>query len=334
MSTAFFRHKEEVQIWTVPGGVSEMRVYICGGGTHLSYLPFTDGTPQPPPYFLFYPATGFFLTVDVEPGDVLEITVGNSSYEAEGGWPDGGSGREETFPYADGNCAAGGGGSTRIVRNGELWMVAGGEGGAVTNSLGKNQYARVVTSSGPGLVVPYDIPDEVFFEVLEEITGNASGTDEGASSSLWSGRGSTIDFDSMGSEEGLLWPDVLVAGGGGGGGYYGGASGSMIRGYFYLQEIEDEEDPWTFGQPGQPGASLMPAGWEVWEPEAGVSYGEPGNPGYDPDLGGIPDPGFQLGGDYIPDAYPPFVDYSGSPGFVRFRWGDDGWAVGRVERRL
>lgn len=124
---AQFGFTGEQQTWTVPAGVSEVRIYAVGsGGGGL-----TPGTPDPVTGAL--PADGplsvaglgamVAVELPVSPGEVLSVNVGGEggSGNSTGGYGGGGNGN---------GGSGGGGGASQVSRGQEPLVVAGGGGGA------------------------------------------------------------------------------------------------------------------------------------------------------------------------------------------------------------
>lgn len=322
MALVDFIYTGAVQVWTVPDGVTEVECWIAGGGTTFDYWPDYPNGWTYSPYILTVPAWGWYIpNLPVTPGDVLGITIGGCSQLHEGGWPDGGNAID--LPRFD--IAApghGGGGATRVTRNGDLWLVGSGRGGAVAMRPYDYDAAPigplVIAPNGPETILPATEGEEPF------PPGTTSIWIPGAMSTDGTGADSTMAAPGYVSD--LVWhPDTepepppgprlgVTSPGAGGAGYNGGASGP-IR--YYVDEFVPEGWPTeiVYARCGKPGASFAPMAATAWAPEATVTYCEPGNPGYDPEYGGCPDPGYIPGHDY---RSPAVTELGGSHGYLGF----------------
>ena len=218
-----------IQTWIVPTGVNLIEVKMWGAA----------GGGGPDPINNAGGGGGYTeFTMEVTPGDQLEISVGTAGQVAVGntggigGWPSGGNGgsgnRIESIngsPMEVGG-AGGGGGATliRTVPSNVLLAAAGGGGGAAFNRSG---------GGGGGLEAEYSATNNEYglcgFGGTQTAGGSTasnefcphpvSGT---AGSFLLGGIGAT---DLGGSSD-------RVGGGGGGDGYYGGGGGGSQDGCF------------------------------------------------------------------------------------------------------
>ncbi|AFU88392.1 putative lectin-like domain protein [Caulobacter phage CcrSwift] len=187
-----------------------MTVHLWGGAGAGGYYANGAGNPNK------YGGAGGYATLNflVQEGDVLTIEVGQGGQVptgsgttvtagGSGGWPDGGYGGKSTSAWVG---LGGGGGSTRLYRNGELIGVAGGGGGATGfyhggNGGGMVGLASADASSGAGG------------------TQSAGGTAGSGTLAIQTGLGF------QGGRGGATASTAhAYAGGGGGGGLYGGAS--------------------------------------------------------------------------------------------------------------
>ncbi|ARB13604.1 hypothetical protein Ccr2_gp075 [Caulobacter phage Ccr2] len=194
----------------VAAETGQMTVHLWGGAGAGGYYSNGAGAANK------YGGAGGYATLSflVKQGDILTIEVGQGGQVATGsgttataggagGWPDGGYGGKSTNAYIG---FGGGGGSTRLYRNGELIGVAGGGGGATGlynggNGGGVAGLASADANSGAGGT---------------QSAGGTAGTGTLAIQTglgFQGGRGGTTASTAH-----------AYAGGGGGGGLYGGAS--------------------------------------------------------------------------------------------------------------
>lgn len=177
-------------------------------------------------------------SIAVVPGDVLEIRVGQggrggistptaSRSGGLGGWPDGGSGSNQGHPTYMG----GGGGSTRLYKNGVLMAIAGAGGGAGLGDTGINgggggaQGANGYTSNGNNTSTNNG---------SNYRGGGGTQTAGGANSQQPTYAGASLKGgDGFNAAAGQTAASALNpgAGSGGGGGYYGGAGSSTTNGW-------------------------------------------------------------------------------------------------------
>lgn len=194
-----------IQTFVVPYGLEQISLWVNGGGTEE-----LGADPQ-------LPLIGVRGTATVAGGDVITVLVGGASNDLEGGANGGGAGGGG-FPGGDVfRRGSGGGGATQVWRNGELWIVAGGQGG-------NSGILESVTTVGPAPVpgedeAPRSLEPAFFSSPYDELPGEVGGETDG---------GDGVLYDVYGS-------------GGGGGGYGGGASGSI---FFY----EPPNVPFTGGE--------------------------------------------------------------------------------------
>ncbi|UTC28405.1 putative lectin-like domain protein [Brevundimonas phage vB_BpoS-Gurke] len=201
-------------------------------------------------------------TIDVEPGDVLRVEVGQGGQAfsatggGPGGWPDGGSGARISGTTGWG----GGGGSTRFYKNGVLVMVAGGGGGGGAGSASAAGGAGGGADGGPT-----NNANLKYGSGGTQVAGgvnSADPTDASYSGAAFKGGNGF----KVGNARYTTGSNGLgqTTGPGGGGGYYGGGSGTAN----------------SAGQSGSAGggSNLIPAG--------GVSV---------VGLGGTSEPGFVVG---------------------------------------
>lgn len=312
------------QTWTVPAGVTGIDLFVVGGGSSFDYWPdYPNHNWSTDPYILSVHPYGWRLPLlGVTPGDVLGISVGGAGYLTEGGWPDGGSTASMAgYPFqARGH---GGGGATRITRNGDLWIVAGGAGGAHLATPGEQLGPVAIAPDGPTTILPDGDPG--YGTTTLFVPGSASGSGAGADSPIFLA-GYVVD---------LVWPPEtelpgpmlsITGSGAGGGGYNGGASG-WARYYEDPSTPEDWPDELLAAAQGKAGGSLLPVEGTLWGPDAQLLYGTPGQEGYDEELGGIPELGYIDGSPSLtiaPDAPPGAHGYVYIGGLPEGR----GWNVG------
>ncbi len=155
-------------------------------------------------------------TFNVAPLDVIEIQVGQGGRKTVGGlggvggWPDGGGGAPgDTFP-------GGGGGSTRIWKNGQLMVVAGAGGGGSGYNVGEAGAGGGTTGQSAGG------------------SGGTGGSQSAGGIDPSDGNGTKtglqiINYTNRTGGWGGATGDVATStsddGGGGGGGYWGGGGG-------------------------------------------------------------------------------------------------------------
>ena len=212
------------QTWTVPARVYAIRLYVQGGGL---WNPLDEVG--------MHGNHGVQIaTVPVAPGDDLSFLFGSAPEDQTGGYGGGGAGGGGVLFVGDRGYGAGG--RTQVLRNGDLWVVAGGEGGSVNgaNTWPPNEVITV-DSGVPGAddeprvaqAAPvFDPP-----AVVDSFTpGNTGGITDG-------GDGIT---------------DGALTGSSGGGGGYGGGSG----GGWYAWH--DDMGARVSAQVGKSGGHLVP----------------------------------------------------------------------------
>lgn len=158
-------------------------------------------------------------TIDVTPGDTLDIYVGGSTTGPTGGWPDGGNG--DSSPGSDG---FGGGGSTRVIPAGgalsAALVVAAGGGGSGDDFTGWAQ-----TGGGGG-----------FFVGAPGVTGAPNGgvspgggatQHAGGAGGTGASANGTAGSSGAGGAGGNATLGTHFPPGGGGGGWYGGGGGGV-----------------------------------------------------------------------------------------------------------
>jgi hypothetical protein len=212
------------QTWTVPSGISKVKVNLLGGTS--GYEAYGGGVE------------GY---LSVAGGETLYIYVGEGRegfQETSGGWPNGGDGGVvEGSQYLNDVYAQGGGGSTDIRQSGNAWSdvvaLAGGGGGEPDAGWqGKDM------NYGDGSKGGADVGEDA--ENITSASGTAYGGDGGSQSigGTASGPGGATDGSNwQGGDGGTdAWTqdstdesnEMLAAGGGGGGGYYGGGGGGAV----------------------------------------------------------------------------------------------------------
>lgn len=169
-----------------------------------------------------------YAEFDVDPGDVIRIELGGAGAEDRttglGGWPDGGNGG---LGSGSGLYGAGGGGSTRIYRNGVLYVVAPGSGGGAASTTGGGA-PNVTDSAGMRI----SAPDFEGLNALSPPPGSVGlqlVKGQGATTSAPGAGGTGGGSAGVGSVGGTGTTSAASAshtgGGGGGGGYFGGGGG-------------------------------------------------------------------------------------------------------------
>ncbi|MFH1725561.1 MAG: Ig-like domain-containing protein [Elusimicrobiota bacterium] len=202
-----FSYTGAVQEFTVPGGVVSVTVTMwgaAGGGTGAR-----GG------------AGGYSKgTIAVTPGEVLTIIVGGGgtvqSYNAPGGWPNGGRGGSTRGGY----YGAGGGGRSSVVRGSDDLIVAGGGGGGGAHSIASAYGGAGGGSSGQ------NAPNSNWFSASGKGGSQTGGGSGGGSGSQSGGRhygGSGDGWNGTGGGDGYY-------GGGGGDDHQGGGGGSGFIG--------------------------------------------------------------------------------------------------------
>ena len=196
-----------IQEYTIPDGMDSILISMWG----------SSGGKAAPGGFR-EPGRGGWGTmlVDVMPGDLLEIEVGQGGGAAEdnvagglGGWPDGGEGSRSNA--AEGS---GGGGSTRVRLNGIDLLIAGGGGGESGSS-------GTTGSGGQGGGTTGSIHSGTDDATMLPASQTAAGVNTVAGDSSGSGRQGGNAYVS--GEDRFTNKGGTAAGGGGGGGYFGGA---------------------------------------------------------------------------------------------------------------
>jgi hypothetical protein len=219
---AQFGFTGEPQTWTVPSGVSEIRIYAVGaGGGGL-----TSGTPDPVTGAL---PTGGPLSVaglgamvaaelPVTSGELLYMDVGGEGGSGDGAGGYGGGGGSS--PEYDG----GGGGASEVSRGsvpGSPLVIAGGGGGAGTGATFSNGQG----GSGGGIASAAESGEEGL-EAGGLPGASAGGGGEGATDNAGgSGGRSGGASGTLGAGGSGAGSCTHGGGGGGGGGYYGGGGG-------------------------------------------------------------------------------------------------------------
>jgi V8-like Glu-specific endopeptidase len=219
---AQFSFTGEPQTWTVPSGISKVRIYAVGAGggglTPGTPDPITGALPIEGP--LSTAGLGAMVAVElsVSPGEVLSVDVGGEggSGNNTGGYGGGGNG-------GGSSGSGGGGGASQVTRGQEPLLVAGGGGGAGSGA----SFSYSQGGSGGGIASTAESGEE----------GLQSGGLPGASAGS-GGEGATLTGGGGGgrgngpSGSGGLGTGGAGApsctnggGGGGGGGYYGGGGG-------------------------------------------------------------------------------------------------------------
>lgn len=220
-----FTYTGAVQTWTVPAGVTKLRVKMWGaaGG--------------PGPIAAFGPGGGGGYTdarLSVTPGQQLSIFVGGGGAPAIGGngglggWPNGGRGgsgnRVEIIEGSVGG-AGGGGGRSEIRIGGITYAVAGGGGGGGLGSGG---------GGGGGAEAQFTAADNPFgvngFGGTQT-AGGATAANTLCSNPVVGTPGSFLQGGTGATDLGGTLND-RTGGAGGGDGYYGGGGGSSHSGCF------------------------------------------------------------------------------------------------------
>lgn len=245
--------------WTVPTGVTSVRLFVVGGGT---WWAGSDDTGEASP-----PWRGLHAyAVPVTPGDDLTIVLGGASSDTEPGTNGGGAGGGgDRYDFPPGTELPrkwrgwGGGGATTIIRNGLPWVVAGGAGGAVEASFSSDSLTAIVRTD-PGASPGADDDPRVPLPFIDPgypfVTVNWT---SGATGGVLAGAAGLLQ-DTAGS-------------GGGGGGFGGGASGSVWE-YNY--------DPTWPGSPfPENGLSPSPGRFGGFLVPDGVAYDDPWDPSSD-----------------------------------------------------
>lgn len=175
-------------------------------------------------------AGGFmWALLDVAENDIIEIWVGGGGDTGDGtngglgGWPDGGFGGRAS----DTNDGPGGGGSSRVYKNGILALiVGGGSGGGMTSAVG-----GIGTGGDGGGALPEAVTGGIAgrgYNTAADFStgyGHAGGVAAGGANDLDSGRNGSFLQGGKGSDEADNLTIDTLAGVGGAGGYYGAAGG-------------------------------------------------------------------------------------------------------------
>ena len=188
-----FQYTGTLQTYTVPAGIYSLNVSMWGaGGASISLGGGFGGTGGAGAYI-----SG---TLDVIPGQVLSILVGQGGRTTTQSYGGGGKGGT----YSSGTWGTGGGGRSAILLGGSELVTVGGGGGAGAATSASGGYGGYTVGS-PGLV---------------SAVGGGGGT-------LTSG-GVAVTTNVYLATNGSLHQggDSISFGGGGGGGYYGGAGGA------------------------------------------------------------------------------------------------------------
>ena len=132
----------EVKKWTVPSGVSQIRIYVQGGNGGL-YGKIQGGH-----------GASMFTYLNVSSGQIYDIVVGNNGNN--------GIIKVDNNGIPIQNIGGSGGTASVVMLNGKLIIVAGGGGGAGLNSAGGNSgtYDKngIIVWDG-GSALPYTAPD-------------------------------------------------------------------------------------------------------------------------------------------------------------------------------
>ncbi len=221
--TQAFNFTGGVQMFTVPAGVTSVQVDARGGMGGYDYEALFG-----------YPAQGIpglggrvQATMNVTPGEVLYIYVGERGYGYNGTYNSTTAYNGGGMHYGGDINAGGGGGATDIRINGQdltnrilvagggggsgTVTQAGGSGGGLTGGDGNwdhNSGYNQTNSGGKGGT---------------QIVGGAGGSDQG-------GQVAPAGTLGNGGTEGFGWVSSAATGGGGGGGYYGGGGGEDYAG--------------------------------------------------------------------------------------------------------
>lgn len=220
-----FQYTGAVQPWTVPAGVTKLRIKMWGaaGG--------------PGPIAAFGPGGGGGYTeasLAVTPGQLLSIYVGGGGAPAIagngglGGWPNGGRGgsgnRVEIIEGSVGG-SGGGGGRSEIRIGGITYAVAGGGGGGSLGSGG---------GGGGGAAAQFTVADNPFGVYGfggTQTAGGATASNTLCSNPVAGTPGAFLQGGTGATDLGGTLND-RTAGGGGGDGYYGGGGGGSHSGCF------------------------------------------------------------------------------------------------------
>ncbi len=186
------------QTWTVPAGVSQIQIDASGaqGGTNSWNQGGLGGRVQ--------------TSLNVTPGDVLHVYVGEQSTSNTGGWNGGGGLSSSTTE------TRGGGGASDVRLNGtalaDRVVVAGGGGGAgrQSSSSGYNGGDGGGLTGAPGLNA--NSPNTTYVGSGGSQTAGGPGAPQATPGAL--GQGGNA-----------YYYNTSYFGGGGGGGYYGGGGG-------------------------------------------------------------------------------------------------------------
>ncbi len=186
------------QTWTVPAGVSQIQIDASGaqGGTNSWNQGGLGGRVQ--------------TSLNVTPGDVLHVYVGEQSVSNTGGWNGGGGLSSSTTE------TRGGGGASDVRLNGtalaDRVVVAGGGGGAgrQSSSSGYNGGDGGGLTGAPGLNA--NSPNTTYVGSGGSQTAGGAGSPQASPGAL--GQGGNA-----------YYYNTSYFGGGGGGGYYGGGGG-------------------------------------------------------------------------------------------------------------
>jgi hypothetical protein len=211
------------QTWTVPAGITAVRIYAVGAGgggvTTGASDPVTGALPTGGPLSVAGLGAMVSAEVPVTPGEVLSMTVGGEGGSGDGAAGYGGGGQGGSSEY-DG----GGGGASEAARGsapGSPIVVAGGGGGAGTGATFSNGQG----GSGGGLASEAESGEEGL-EAGGFPGASAGGGGEGATAAAGgSGGRSGGASGTLGAGGPGAGSCTHGGGGGGGGGYYGGGGG-------------------------------------------------------------------------------------------------------------
>lgn len=213
MTVATFDFTGSYQDWTVPGGVTSVRINLVGAA---------GGTEETPPNGYGGLATTLdYWTLTVTPGETLRIFVGGKGVNGThagagvGGYNGGGSGGSAGSIPSITSYPAGGGGATDVRRYpyalADRLIVASGGGGGGGNGGGHGGGGGAYVG-GNGGVSPYGGP-------LGGV-GGAPGAGGTGATGVANGTDGTLG---VGGDGGGV---SFRGGGGGGGGLYGGGGGA------------------------------------------------------------------------------------------------------------
>ena len=209
-----FAYTGAAQTWTVPEGVCAVTITAFGasGASAVSQGQFPSVTG------LGGVGGSAVGTIEVTPGENLEIRVGGQAQGVTGGFNGGGAGRQELALGATG----GGGGASDLRRGGSALadrvLVAGGGGGGAGAGSIDNTASISAGSGGPGGGLSGSPGGNGAY-------GGGGGTPAAGGAAGTGGAGGPGSADSGGTGGAV---NVLVSagfGGGGGGGWFGGGGG-------------------------------------------------------------------------------------------------------------